>query len=405
VERINFRRILIASGLIVLVIIYAVLWLKMITSRAESTGTDFISSYSAARIAQRWGAANVYDQELERRIQADVVGFALAQGQVLMFNHPPYLVPMLVLIVNGSYAASMIRYVAIMIALYLACAAFIVWLLQQAAWKQRDNLLLLAGFLTFYPLFVSLLNAQDTAVLVLGAFLWLAGLLTGKDWLAGVGLALTSVRPHITILLAVPFVFRRQKVFGWFSLAIGSLAVVSLIVLGPNGVKTYLQVLLIAAGGNWYGMNEPAMINLVGLLWRILPGLGANLIHAIGWIVYGGTLVGLCILWMRSRVIAEKQVALAIALTIFTVPHLHYHDLTLLVVALVAGLMLLVREGYLRPREAALAPLVLSFGFLFASLVPVLKNNAAYLVMILLILIVWMPGKFISPVQQNKPII
>lgn len=388
---VNFRRIFIVAGLTALVLIYFTLWTKMISSPAERTGTDFISPYSAARIAQRWGASQVYDLELQRTIQAEVVGFDLQPGQVLMFNHPPYLVPLLVLLVDGNYAASLVRYVAIMLALYLACAASIAWLLRRAAWRQADILLVLAGILSFYPLFVSLVNAQDTAILVLGALLWLAGLLTGRDWLAGLGLALTSVRPHVTVLLAVPFIFKRQKVFGWFTLAIGVLGVISLFVLGPDGIKSYLHILLTAAGGNWYGMNEPVMVNLVGLLWRLTPGLGTNVIHLVGWSVYGLTLVGLCIVWARSRGIVEKQVALAAVLAVFAVPHLHYHDLALLVVPLVAGLLFLAREKFLPARELALAPLIGSFILLLSSLVPVLRNNTPYLVMAVLVWLICFP--------------
>ena len=58
---INFRRVFVLAGLMTLVVVYAILWLQMISSPAERTGTDFISPYSAARIAERWGAAQVYN--------------------------------------------------------------------------------------------------------------------------------------------------------------------------------------------------------------------------------------------------------------------------------------------------------------------------------------------------------
>jgi hypothetical protein len=53
---------------------------------------------------------------------------------------------------------------------------------------RRGTAVLAAGALTFFPVFVSLLNGQDTALLVLGAILWLAGLLLECDPLAGLGL-------------------------------------------------------------------------------------------------------------------------------------------------------------------------------------------------------------------------
>jgi len=41
--------------------------------------------------------------------------------------------------------------------------------------------------------------------MILGVFLWLLGFRHKKDLLAGLGLALTSVRPQIALLLALSF--------------------------------------------------------------------------------------------------------------------------------------------------------------------------------------------------------
>ena len=331
---INFRLVFIAVGLTALVIIYAVLWLRMVSSPAERTGSDFISAYTGGRVADRWGAANVYNLQRQQELQAEVVGFELAPGQVLMFNHPPYLVPFLALIMDGNYIGSMVRYALVMAALYAAAMTLVWRLLRLGGWQRASSALAVLGMATFFPLFVSLVNTQDTALMVLGGLLVLFGLLTKRDWLAGLGLALATVRPHVTVLLAFPFLFRRQWVFLWFCTAAAVLGLVSLLAVGPGGMQAYLRLLLTAAGGQFYGMQEGAMVNLVGLLTRLAPGLGSAAIHWIGWVVYGVTLVGLCILWARSRVIADKQIGLAVALAVFAVPHLHYHDLTLLLLPL-----------------------------------------------------------------------
>jgi hypothetical protein len=109
-------------------------------------------------------------------------------------------------------------------------------------------------------------------------------------------------------------------------------------------------------------------------------------------VVYGLTLIGLCILWRRTRLINEKQIGLAIVLAVFAVPHLHYHDLTLLLVALAAALLILAREGFLDTQRAALVPLALSIVFLFSNLTQILKLNFPYLVMLLLGLALYFPG-------------
>jgi hypothetical protein len=392
-KRIHFRFIFIVSGFLVLIIVAAVLWLRMIGSPEERTGSDFISPYSAARVAQRWGMANVYNLELQQAVQAEVVGFDLVPGQVLMFNHPPYLVPLLMLLVNGDYVGSLIRYAVLMVVFYGLSLSVVTRLFQIHGWKRAEILLVMAGLLTFYPLIVSLVNTQDTAIMVFGAFLWSLGLLTEKDWLAGIGLALTTVRPHVTVLLTVPFFFRRQKVLAWFTLAIGLLGLASLLVLGWGGIRSYLDILLTAAGGEWYGIRETVMVNFIGLLWRLAPNLGGNFIHLSGWLVYGIASIGVSVMWARSHKITEKQIGTAVILAVFAVPHLHYHDLTLLLVPLVMIMVLLEREGIWDARNAGLLPLILSLVLLLGSLVPAIIYDLPTLAMILMVLVTWFPQK------------
>jgi len=248
-----------------------------------------------------------------------------------------------------------------------------------------------------------LMNGQDTAFTFFGLCLWLVGLLTGRDWLVGLGLALTTIRPHVTVLLAVPFLFRRQKVFGWFFVGAVALGLVSLLLLGFDGMRGFLDLLLVSASGEWYGLKEPVMVNLVGLLWRIAPGLGGEIIRIIGWAVYGLALVGLCVLWAGSRDINEKHIGLAAMLAVFAAPHLHYHDLTLLLVPLVVAQLVLVRGGFLRAPNAGLVPLAVSLILLFGSLIPVLHYNLPYLIMVLIILLLWVPEKiFRRPVLPER---
>jgi len=209
----NLRRVFIAAGLAVLVIVYAVLWLEMIASPVERTGADFIAFYAAGRVAENAGAARVYDPALQQAVEQDQVGFDLVPGQVLLYNHAPYLIPLLELVIDGNYVASFQRWALLLLALYAISTWVLADLAARKGFKRAGILLTAAGVMTFFPLFVSLLNGQDTAFLVLGSCLWLAGLLLDRDPMAGLGLALTTVRPQITVLLAVPFLFRRQRVF------------------------------------------------------------------------------------------------------------------------------------------------------------------------------------------------
>jgi hypothetical protein len=389
--RINSRRIFYTAGLISLVLCSSILWLRMITSKAERTGSDFIALYAAGRVARLDGMSKVYDPLLQQAVEQEQVGFELAPGQVLLYNHVPYLVPVLWLIAGKSYLTSFIIWSALLVLIY----GIGTWILTRMVHPGHPyDWLSAAAILTFYPLFISLMNGQDTAFVFLGLCLWLVGLLTGDDRMAGLGLSLTTVRPQLALLLAVAFLFRRRKVLAWFCVGVGILGLVSLAAVGLQGMHGFFVQILVSASGEWYGLKENLMVNLVGLLWRIAPGLGGQIIHGLGWAFYGLVMVGICVLWARSREIGEKQIVLALTLALFASPHLHYHDLTFLLIALLAGAFLLARGGLIQPRDTAMGPLSISILLLLGSLVPALKYNLAYVLMVLIVLIVWHPEKF-----------
>jgi hypothetical protein len=127
-------------------------------------------------------------------------------------------------------------------------------------------------------------------MLFLGTAIWVFGLLSKKDLLAGIGLSLTTVRPHIALVLAIPMLIRYRRVFLAFFFSAGLLALFSMIILGLNGIQGFINVLLITAGGDWYGIHQDAMVNLIGLLMRSLP-LETDAIRVIGWAVYGITIM------------------------------------------------------------------------------------------------------------------
>ena len=382
------------AGVSILVIVYGVLWVRMISSPSERTGADFIVFFTAGRIAQTKGAANVYDPIQQQEVQQSEVPFPLVPGQVLLYNHVPYLIPILTVLISGNYVASFYRWVVLLVVIYIAAATILSVLLKQSVKEKSLVWFTMVGLVTFFPLFVSLLNGQDTAFAFLGLCLYLLGIMMKRDWLAGLGLAFTSIRPQFALLLAVPFIFRRQKAFGWFLLAGIFLGGISLLIVGLDGMRAFINLLLVSASGGWYGLNEPAMVNLVGLLWRVVPGLGANSIHLIGWGIFGVTLVYLCILWARSKNITEKEIGLAITLAVFVVPHLHYHDLTLLIVPIVLSLIFLLHNGNIDEQQAAIVPLALSLLFLFSYLFAVSKYNFPYVVMLCLVVSFYYPTVF-----------
>src|SRR3990172_1997399 len=272
----SFRRIFIIAGIASLFISYLGIWIRLISDPVQRTGSDFIHFYSAGRIAQNEGLSHVYDLALQQDYEEEQVGFSLAQGQVLPYNHLPFLIPILQIIVTANYVNSFYKWMLIMIVLYIIGIIILCRVLRQAGIDQSSTLLTALGGLLFLPVFFSLMNGQDTALLFLGASIWMYGLFSGKETVAGLGLSLTTIRPHIALILALPMLFSHRKVFWGFVLGAGLLAVFSLSILGLEGTREFIDILLISAGGEWYGLKENTMYNLIGLLTRASPWLEAG---------------------------------------------------------------------------------------------------------------------------------
>jgi hypothetical protein len=375
------NRILMIAGLLSLCASYVGVWIQFINDPVQRTGSDFIAFYSAGRVAQEVGYSRVYDPLLQQAVQEKEVGFPLVRGQVLLYNHLPYLVPVLYSLVSEDYVASFYRWIVLLILLHLGA---IVVLQKSARDTHTDpQSIRLTGFsaFLFLPMFFSLMNGQDTAILFLGAALWMYGLVTGREILAGLGLSLTTVRPHISLLLALPMLFKHRKAFVGYLIGSGILAVLSFMLLGASGTREYVDILLISAGGEWHGMKEEAMFNLIGLLTRGFPWLGAEVIRATGWIIYGMSILGLIFLWARNKEDRVHRIGLTVIIGLLTVPHLHFHDLTLLLIPVYG----FITTGRLRGGIAAASPILISLLLLISNSSFYLQYSIPYLIMLAMV--------------------
>src|ERR1700690_146109 len=97
-------------------------------------------------------------------------------------------------------------------------------------------------------------------------------------------------------------------------------------------------------------------------------------------------IIYLCVVWGKNGVIEERHIGLAVILTIIGVPHIHYHDLALLLIPIYAVMRVMLDRKLLKPGEAVLLPLSISV-VLFVSyfLLPVLKYFVPYLLEIILL--------------------
>jgi len=380
----SIRRVFIITGMVSLFVSYLGIWFRFMNNPVERTGSDFIAFYSAGRVAQNEGMERVYNPLLQQRIQQQEVGFPLVQGQVLLYNHLPFLLPVLQMLVSTNYIASFYRWVILLIALYVAGIVILSRNLSKAGVDRSSSWLSAFASLLFLPVFFSLMNGQDTAFLFLGVALWVYGLLSGKELFAGFGLSLATVRPHFALFLAIPMLFRYRKIFMGFLLGSALLASLSLLLLGLNGTMEFINILLLSAGGEWYGMKESAMYNLIGLLTRTVPQLDPGTIRVLGWVVYAIAAACLCVLWFRTKEVSHGLIGFSVALALFAAPHLHFHDLALLLIPIYEIIRTSRNNGVLKTPIAIAMPIAISLLFLLINISPYLQYTIPYLIMLLL---------------------
>ena len=82
---------------------YGFLWISYARTPSELLEADFRAFYTAGSISNRFGMEHVYNLDLELKSQEEVTGFVIPRKNLLTYNHPPLLLPILALISRFPY--------------------------------------------------------------------------------------------------------------------------------------------------------------------------------------------------------------------------------------------------------------------------------------------------------------
>lgn len=332
--------LIILSSIILHLLVYA-RFLSSLYRHPALERVDFISFYAVGSLFRAGMTELLYNLDAQRQIQDTLVGsnFA-ATGSLLPFNHPPFLIPLLGLITTENYQTTYTRWTLILLGVLALCAILIAITLRREQWTSRRAVLIALSSVLFYPILLSLIQGQDTVFVLFGSLVWFWGMHARREKMSGLGLALTTIKPHIALPLALPFIVSRRREGWWFvgwSLLLG---LSSLLFIGWQSWLDFFGVLFLTAKGEGFGINPPVMMNFQGLILRVLPWMPDVLVRGLTW---GGFLLavgGLCCLWWNRKPSATLQrIGLTVVVALFFSPHLYAHDLALLVGPLLALLV------------------------------------------------------------------
>lgn len=353
----NYRRILALVGVFSLMGYHSLYWVNLLNDPDQRTGSDFIGFYNFGRIMQEKDIASIYDIGEQQRIEEQVVGHPVT---VIFYTHLPYLAPLAALLVDEDYIASFKRWALILLLLNALTVYILANRLDLRRFTRENGLILLLSAFFFDPTASGFMNGQDTAILLLGAAIWLWGMTSNRHFLAGLGLSLTTVRPQVALFLAIPFFFKHRKVFWGFVLGSSILAGISIGMLKMDGTLKFIESLRYIESTIWIEPHSFDMPTISGIIRRNFTVTNPTLAKTFVWVCYAIGIAAFSYWWRRSGEITEKHLGLMTLFGIFLLPYAHYHELTLLLIPIFCILRIWERQ-HIESYYLAVLPLIVSW--------------------------------------------
>jgi len=233
--------------------------------------------------------------------------------------------------------------------------------------------------------------------MLLGALLWMRAVLQKNDRLAGASLALIALKPHIAIVLAIPTIFARRRALWSFCFTATLAALFSLLLVRWQGLHDLFNLMRITAQGEDYGINQASMYNFMGLVLRVVPQAAPEIVRMLSWGLYALTIGTLCWFYRDKKQLQVRDLGLAVILSLFTSPHLHFHDLSLLIVPALGLATIVARERSWGCTAAPALLVVISSILLFGLL---MQGSISYL-SVYAIMVMFCIGFSMSPHLQR----
>jgi hypothetical protein len=341
-----------AALLLLLGAAFTVLAMQLGQLAINSSGMpDFPTFYVAGKILREGQSARLYDIKLEREIEHEI----LPGGAPIIYDHPPFHALPFALLAELSYPHAFIVWGGLNLFIF----ALILYLLPQTGSRLKGN-----EFLVWLAVCIPLvagvvLLGQDTlffAVIFILAFL---ALKRKREYVAGFVLGLGLFRFEIMLPFAFIFLLRRRwKVLAGFSIASLAALLVSLAMVGWQGLLDYAHLLMAVGrttGNEANGVTVATMPTLRGAASTFLGGLISP--HFLFPVVLLGTLALLGWAAWEFKNVAKPETqafdlefSLAVIAALLASYHMFVHELTPL---FLIGFLMLAHEASL-PRKGIL---------------------------------------------------
>jgi hypothetical protein len=307
---------------------------------------DFSGFYTAGRILRDGYGSRLYDDGLQESVQRSFSPLAVQKrGTILPYIHLPYEALLFAPLAHFSYLTAYAIWLVVNLAL-LCAIPFLLRKRLEALGKAPLYFWLLACF-AFFPIFVALIQGQDSILLLFLYCLSWTSLERGSELASGNWLALGLYKYHLVVPFVLPLWRRNKLVAGFLSVAT-ILGLISLAIVGWASLLRYPRYLWGTEHDQRYGFNTlPGLIaNLRGLISGVVPSARPEI--NTGLIVLLSAIVLLLMMYAAGKTSSadsegrRAQFALGLVGAVLLSYHLYVHDLSLLFLAVVLVLEILL---------------------------------------------------------------
>lgn len=269
----------ILAGVLLLIVVGGLCWVNIQFAKNNPGGNDFLVHYIGAR-SYIFEGLSPYSDEVASRIQIAAYGHP-AQGieHELRVAYPLYSIILFApFSLIGNYQVARAVWMTI---LELALVAMTFVSFELFEWKPKlwiQGCILLFSVIWYHAV-RGVINGNAVILLALALASILLLIKKGKEKIAGILLALTTIKPHLVVLV-IPLILiwsiyhKRSQLILWFSGTMIGLIVIGLILL-PDWIMQNLWEIL------KYPAYNPAG-TLAAVLGEWLPGIETQLKFSIG---------------------------------------------------------------------------------------------------------------------------
>ena len=228
---------------------------------------DFTTYYAIGTMVRRGLGHELYDTAVQYQIQRALAPDVAIRENALPYLHPPFEAPLFVPFTYLSYVGAFIAWDFVNLSALLVVAFLFsknVSNFDKYSWPWW-----LLASLAFFPIFLTLLQGQDSILLLLLFTLAFICLKNKRETLAGGLLALGLFRPQLVLPFLLLWIFRRGgKILRGFFPVAALLGLLSLPVTGAVGLLSYPKYVLHSDRTLVQGALRPSdMPNLRGLIY------------------------------------------------------------------------------------------------------------------------------------------